>query len=112
MIVTPARANAQAASLNAQHAIEISRYVQLPTRFALYPMNSTYRTKGVQHDQDLQMQPVHLRPQLQMRRQPQGVQLQPIVQVRNELRLRELIAARRSASSPPPTAMPTLASTV
>ena len=53
-------------------------------------MNSTNRTKEFINDRDLQMQPLHLRTQLQVRDRAQGMQLRP------KLRLRKLTATRRS----------------
>lgn len=47
------------------------------------------------------MQPLHLHPNMQVRHQAQGLRLRPVVQVRLELRLRELTATRRSVLPPP-----------
>ncbi len=62
-------------------------------------MNSTNRTKEFTNDRDLQMQPLHLHPDLQVRHQTQGLQLWAVVQVRPELQLRKLTVMRRSARS-------------
>lgn len=48
-------------------------------------------------DREMQMQSMCLRADLQVRDRAEVVQVRPIVQVRYELRLRELIAARRIA---------------
>lgn len=59
-------------------------------------MNSTSRTKEFINDRDLQMQPLHLRTQLQVRDRAQGLQLRPDVRVRPKLRQLKLTATRRS----------------
>jgi hypothetical protein len=46
------------------------------------------------------MQPLHLRPHLQVRHRGEGLQLWSVVQMRHCLRLQELIATRRRITSP------------